>query len=333
MVRNFEAITSWLERRPRPEFHQELFGATSAVEIAASISGFCAHWLGLPATDVSFYVVSRGAVAGVELDDGTQVACKFLPLNHDRLEVLEAARRVQASVARSNPAVAEPVLGPVVWWAAACFVDEWRPSCPARDGALPEVRRAMAQGLREVISTLRDVDEPILRHTRYELPTSAPVCGEQDIDEALAYAHAVLARNYDRPLVVGHFDWRTPNAVVGPENEMQAIYDWDSVVVDLEERLVGAAAGFFSVSYTAEFSSVPTPDETADFVATYEAARGEGFGAAARRVVAAAAIYKLAWQAAEEHRLDPTGARNHERSIRRAFRSQPWLDYQEAILS
>ncbi len=327
-----DAIAAWLERRPRPEFHTEMFGGSSASQVASGIRSFAAAHIGrIDEPDV--YVVSRGAVAGAALEDGTRVAIKFLPQSHDRIDVLHAARAVQLAAFEEGLPVPEPLVGPVQWGSSFCFVDSWLPSKAPLDGARPDVRAAMASSLAFLVNRLWHIDSETLRTTRYALPSAPPQCELPAVDEALRWAHGVLAASSGLPLTAGHFDWRTPNAVVDERGNMQAIYDWDSVVVELEERIVGAAAAFFSVGYTTEYSSVPLPYEVSDFVNVYEATRGETFSAEARELIAAAAVYKLAWHTREEQLLDPTGAKDHERSIRRAFRRVPMTDYVDAIRS
>lgn len=326
------AIAAWLERRPRPEFHTEMFGGPSASDIDRGIKSFAAAHVG-PIGDPDFYVVSRGAVAGANLEDGSRVAIKFLPRSHERLEILHEARSVQRAAFERGLPVAEPLVGPVEWRSNFCFVDAWLPSDAPPDGARADVRAAMARNLASLVNRLSDIDSEALRETRYKLPSTAPQCELPGVDAALEWSHRVLSASGDRPVTAGHFDWRTPNAVVGENGDMQAVYDWDSVVIDLEQRILGAAAAFFSVGYTTEYSSVPTPAEVADFVNVYEAARGEDFDASDRGLIAAAAVYKLAWHTREEQLLDPTGAKEHDRSIRRAFRRFPMDDYVDAIRS
>ncbi len=77
-----------------------------------------------------------------------------------------------------------------------------------------------------------------------------------------------------------------------------AVYDWDSVLVDLEPSFVGQAAASFTYTEELEVSSLwPSSDELLAFIGDYELARGERLTADEHRTARAAAMFLLAYAA------------------------------------
>ncbi len=317
--------------RPRPEFHLPVFGTSSPDAVVAAIAEFAAAHLAAM-VDVSFYWVSHGAVAGVDLADGRRVACKFLSKDYERLDVLDACRNVQLRALTAGLPAPRPIAGPITWGGAVCLVDEWRPSPLPLDGRQSLVREGLARLLGEVVAGINPINEPVLGRTRHALPSAPPASGDGTVDNVVAEAHRhlIAAARVGEP-VAGHFDWRTQNVHVTLEGKSLVIYDWDSTVIDLEERIVGAAAAMFSIVMGAPNSSVPTPEDTRAFVLHYEQQRGHYFNADQRDTVAAAALYKLGTQAVAEHGWDPEGDRIDHRSPRLALRTYGADGYEQAI--
>ncbi|HSS00914.1 MAG TPA: hypothetical protein VLM79_27840 [Kofleriaceae bacterium] len=77
-----------------------------------------------------------------------------------------------------------------------------------------------------------------------------------------------------------------------------ATYDWDSLAVLPETRIVGidAHGHLADWSQTAR-RNTPTYDDVVEFIADYEAARGRAFTAGERRAARAWATYFIAYQA------------------------------------
>ena len=107
---------------------------------------------------------------------------------------------------------------------------------------------------------------------------------------------------------------------------MQVVYDWDSLVLDNECILVGAAATHFPVTWYLPVRLTPTPEEAAQFVREYEDARGASFTRAEHRQIAAAATYAIAYTARCEHAIDPQGTR-YAGSFREALAVAGEQDY------
>lgn len=103
------------------------------------------------------------------------------------------------------------------------------------------------------------------------------------------------------PSVIGHFDWRTQNLAFDGTHVV-AIYDWDSLAIAPEPVVVGAAAGQFTIDWTAgDADPPPTVDEMRAFVADYEDARGSAFSRDERELLDAANLGLIAYGARTQH--------------------------------
>jgi hypothetical protein len=123
--------------------------------------------------------------------------------------------------------------------------------------------------------------------------------GAEWIDALRARAKAQLQRAV--PQVIGHGDWRAEN-VRFAEGEVVAVYDWDSLRVLSEPRLLGSAAHYFTSDFRVEGRvQLPSLDEAIAFVDDYAAARGVAFDEQELREVKAALVYAMAYTARCEH--------------------------------
>jgi hypothetical protein len=90
---------------------------------------------------------------------------------------------------------------------------------------------------------------------------------------------------------------------------VRVVYDWDSLTLESELVLVGAAAATFTATWYLPVRPAPTVDEARGFVGEYESARGVAFTAQERDQINGAATYALAYSARCEHAIDPEGRR------------------------
>jgi hypothetical protein len=326
------AVHDWLQARPSSDFHRRLFGVSDAGAVVHRIVEFSDEHLGVQPADIVFYTVSQGAVAGLVFADREPVACKFLPVGYEPIQVLSACRRVQAAARRAGLPVSTPVAGPVPWRDALVMVDSWLPSPPPSAGSDPAVRRIMADALWQSVAALASQDERDLAASRL---SSASLATRLDVEGAPSWLSDLVTTSLNRvaayraPPTVVHLDWRTQNVRIEGD-DVVAIYDWDSVALETEARVVGDAAAMFSVVYGLPNSSVPTPEAARAFVDDYEAARGRVLTRVERDVVGAAVVRKLAGQALTEHIRDPAGAKLGPLSIRSAL-LEHGMEYWTAI--
>ncbi len=298
---------------------QAVFGSTNPTAIAERIDALCREALGSAIASARFYRVSVGCVAGVELDDGRAVVVK-----------VQRSRRSPASfgvmldirrhLAREGFPCPEP-LGDVITEGDRITTFEELVERGARaDAHDPRIRRALAASLARVV----DLTRPFVGTTplggawftaipdgrlwpRPHTPLvdfEATAEGAGWIDEIAARARAVRGEAAGKR-VLGHFDWRVEHARFGPDGEVVATYDWDSLHDERETVMVGAAAHAFTTDWSrSDIVRVPRIAEIAGFVDDYEAARGSDFAPAERRTIAASCVYSLAYTARCNHALD-----------------------------
>ena len=122
--------------------------------------------------------------------------------------------------------------------------------------------------------------------------------------------------------MVGHGDWTAKNMRFTGDR-ISMVYDWDSLQLDDEERLVAAA----SLTFLADGGPVrvASPDRARAFVDDYDAARPARLKKGQRKRIAAARTYVLAYHARAEY---ARGRARREGSYADALR-ESWEDYLE----
>jgi hypothetical protein len=266
--------------------------------------------------EIFFFAVSVGALYGVRRRDGSCVAIKVNTLFRDPAYFAEVQRLQSALRAAGFPAPAP------IRREGTVTVDEWLDAGTFRDGHEPEVRRALAASLARFVELATATGirprREFLRPPGALWPKphnvlfdfAATAAGAEWIDEIARAARSVPAVGRR---VVGHTDWAAKHVRFDPGLRPTAVYDWDSVDTELEPLLVGGAAGSFT--YTEELEPPvacwPTPDESAAFLADYEAARGAPFSPAERRAAGSACVYLLAYAARCHHAVGGDGADTH----------------------
>ena len=102
--------------------------------------------------------------------------------------------------------------------------------------------------------------------------------------------------------VVGHADWRVEHLRF-EDGRLTAVYDWDSVIIEREPVLVGAAAHGFTANFAAEEPSRqrPTLVESLAFVADYAVARSQPSSTQERQLAQPSLVHWMAYPARCEH--------------------------------
>ena len=95
-------------------------------------------------------------------------------------------------------------------------------------------------------------------------------------------------------MVVGHADWYAGNTGVSG-GELVATYDWE-LVADTEAVIAGFTAACYAASSTSG-GGLSTPEEVAEFLSDYAAARGAPLRAGEQPAAAASAAWILAFNA------------------------------------
>lgn len=300
-----------------PRIVRDVFEDIDPSAMAVALDQFCERALGSGIEQSEFFDASVGSVHGLRLRDGRRVVVKV----HGRMAAvsfLSAVRTVQRHLyVRGFPAP-EPLVPPALFGNGTVVAEALLDRGEHVDAHEPKVRRAMASELARFIAScrplvgLRDLGHHLMVVADGQLwPT--PHDGRFDFEATGAGAEWVDAvartarRLRDRgdgagDRVVGHSDWRVQNMRF-EHGRLSAVYDWDSVVIEREPVLVGAAAHGFTANYAAQgpWQQRPTLAESVAFVNDYEAARAAPFSGPERQVARASLVYTMAYAARCEH--------------------------------
>ncbi len=296
-----------------PAVERAILGTGEADEIATMIESFVSSRYG-PIAEGVFYRPGVGIVAGLRVSDHSEVVVKIHRWNVSFAR-LAAVQKVQAFLADKGLPVPRPLTEPEPLVNGIATLEELRRGGRA-SGRDPAIRRAIAGGLHDFISAATplvghvDIGAPLLLR-----PVGAPLWFEPhdvrfDFDGTADGAgwidrFAVLARRRlekaGSNVVIGHFDWRVENLAF-QDNDICAIYDWDSVCAAPEAVVVGNTAAQFTADWTdSEDDPLPSVGEMRSFVSDYELIRGARFDAAERELLDAANLFLCAYGARCQH--------------------------------
>ena len=306
-----EQLAEW----ETPFVELDVFGTTDAARIAGAIDRFTREHLGARLTGYLFQAASVSSTHGVQLDDGRRVVIKVkpppetnpdLPLDRTSLEAIVAAQRHLAAAGYPCPA---PITGPVPLARGLATVETYLPPGEARDAHDARVRDLLAIGLHDHMTILEPL-VPTARLGHFQLPPDRlfpqphnKLFHPSDAPEDTGWVRDLARRARDRAEGtpsrprLGHCDWRVEH-VRFRGDAIVATYDWDSLAVYPELRIVGVDAH----GHTADWSQdairrVPTYDGIVGFIADYERARSAPFTAGERRGARAWAAYWIAYGA------------------------------------
>ncbi len=315
----YDAIVAWMAQWDVHFMEPTVFGTTDPYQIACLIDAFCQKELDAAVVDYLFYESSQGAVCGVCLADGRRVVLK---IRLRSIDFLKAVIQVQHYLRNNNYPCTKPLLDPRPLANGIATVEEFVDEgvyCQAHD---PAIRRSMAEMLAWLIRLTRtpasipgfqpaDLDGrlPVPAGVIWPTPHSklfdfeATTAGAEWIDEIARKAREIKVHGAGQ-LVVGHMDWSVKHLRYIGER-VNIIYDWDSLVLEKEPVIVGHASINFTYTEFFDGPKLPTQEESAMFIAEYEAARGKPFTSDEHQVLEAADIYGLAYGARCEHALMP----------------------------
>jgi Phosphotransferase enzyme family len=315
-----------------------IFESDDARVIAAAIDAFCARHLGARVAGGLFHQSSIGSVTGAVLSDGRRVVIKAHQPDREVALLAEIAR-IQSFLAARRLFAAEVVAGPLPLGQGHAIVESYIDIGTTADAHRPEIRRALARGLRAIVT----VCEPLVATTRLvpallASPLAAlwptPHSRLFDFDATAAGAEwidavARLARERMAPAgveVIGHGDWRQEH-VRFVADEPVAAFDWDSLCRQHEPALLGCAAHGFCADWSRnDRRQAPTLAEARAFIGDYETARGSLFSASERQLCAAAFAYSCAYTARCGHALG-----KDERGEAGTFAHLVWTEREELL--
>lgn len=305
-----------------PQGGEGIFGTEGREEILERVGFLCREFLGAAPDVFLTCELSVGAAFGVRLTDGREVLVKVYPLSRSWY-FLEDMCRIQSHLHESGFPCPKPLVGPTPFGGGYATVESGVFGGEYVDTHEPEYRRVMAATLAELTRIAEEVEETSgigfgwrrpERGTLWPEPHSDAIDfvnterGAEWIDAAAARAKSVLDDASEvSPLVVGHADWCSKHVKFTGANEVHTVYDWDSLRLDTEAAIVGAASATFPANRRIASSNLPTPDEARLFLSEYEAASGRIFTESELRVARASAVYTIAYLARCEHASDPSG--------------------------
>ncbi len=279
----------------------------TAAVLPDEVAAWCAASLGSAVVALNFETGHLGGVFGVELADGRRLAVKTRPA----AVRIAACFAVQQRLFAAGFPCPQPVAGPSLTGAqmitAELFVGRTEPmastaqTLPLRAELLCRLVR-MAPPARSCGSLSPpppwvgwDHCEPGIWPVPDDIDCDLNLTsGPAWIDEIGRRARACL-RAADLPSVIGHLDWEAHN--LAWRDGKPAVLDWDSVAERPEAAIAGAAAAVFASLGRVVAATV---EQSGQFLAAYEAARGRSFSARERHVSWAAGAWVLAYNARKE---------------------------------
>jgi hypothetical protein len=276
---------------------------------------WCRRWLGADPVEVLFRSGYLSEVTGLRLADGRGVVVKARPPATRLLGCVAT----QAALAAAGFPCPRPLAGPAPLGGLAATAEELVPGgdlLAPGDGAAGRFAALLAELVR------RAPDPAALPSLAPPPPWAAwdhpgpglwPPPDNRDgslddhpgpawLDRAAAAVREHLA-GLSLPAVVGHADWESQN-IRWHGGRPLAVHDWDSAVAQPEAVVAGLAAAVWpAAGGPAEAASV---EQTGQFLAAYEQARGRPWRADERLAGWAAGLWVRAFNAKKEH-LDGGG--------------------------
>jgi Phosphotransferase enzyme family len=312
---------------------RDILGTDQPELLAEVFEAFCLRELdALPAGGL-FYTASAGCVLGVQLESGDAVVIKAYQRRW-RKPFLDAVQEAQQRLARGGVPCPSPLAPPAEINPPRpnlAIVETWVPDPGMRPGGSAAARRVSAAGLAQQIAlclTLPDVERfsrhPLISNGGglYGTPHSPLFdfertgAGAEWIDDLARRAKKARCQDTS-PLAVAHTDWSARN-VRFDEEQISAVYDWDSLALVTEATALGQAAMTWSVTADPGGTEFPDMESVLGYMADYEQASTRSSNHEQYRAARAAAVYVLAYTARCEHSLAFQGvARDDQDAARR----------------
>ncbi|HEX6393416.1 MAG TPA: phosphotransferase [Acidimicrobiales bacterium] len=320
-----ELVRSHIARWQSASVEIGVFGTSEPDRVAAYFEVFCLEHLGTGVQSALFYGSSAGCVAGLRLDDASEVVVKaYQPAWEEGF--LAGVVAVQAHLSERGFPCAKPLLGPARAGPAWATVETFVADPGMKAFSTKEEMNASASGLGTLVDACRPLDLPALgghplnpsadrlyptpHNPIFDFSMGAEAAGWID-DFARA---AKDARQVDAsPPVIGHTDWSARNIRI-EQVALVAVYDWDSMALCAESTLVGQAAATWRSTGEIDDPIAPDADDVLEYTAAYEKASGRVFDSTQTRATLAAALWVLAYSARCEHALEMVTGHHVERA-------------------
>jgi hypothetical protein len=270
---------------------------------------WCRRWLGADPVEVLLRAGYLSEVTGLRLADGRGVVVKARPPS-PRLRGCVAA---QAALAAAGFPCPRPLAGPATLGALAATAEELVPGGHLLPPG-PDAAARFASLLAELVRLAPDPAAlPTLRPSPpwaawdHDHPGLWPPPDDRDGDlndhPGPAWLDRVAARVRDRLAglrlapVVGHADWESQNLRWDGVRPL-AVHDWDSAVAQPEAVVAGLAAAVWPAA--GDPGQAATVEQTGQFLAAYEHARGRPWTAGERQACWAAGLWVRAFNAKKQ---------------------------------
>ncbi len=218
---------------------KSIFGHADPARALDAVDRLCRRELGWPPVDVLFFTMSVGAVFGLRLEDGREVALK-VHLPRERLERLRSVQGAQLTLARNGFPCPRPVGAPAPFDGRAATFEELVGGGESRDAHDSSVRAAMASTLATLVrlASARPVPgefgggwQLVPDRSLWPTPHNAlfdferTTSGAEWIDRMATRARTQMAA--PGRAVVCHSDWSVKHFRFHGL-DVHTIYDWDS---------------------------------------------------------------------------------------------------------
>ena len=271
-------------------------GTSDAERVADSINNFCFEHLNNRVQTCHFARLSMGASFGLRLENGKDI---FLKINKLRAKASEnrgfsvdemaAMSRLQAIPHDTGYPCPSVTLQPLQYHDAIYTVNGFADIGVQKDAHNPNIRRASAQGIAELIKRLspyiassgfKEIDIYKAKSI-FPAPNNPNTNFSQNVEEAkwideIARKAKRLIISIDKNPVLGHCDWSMKNMRF-INDKIAMVYDWDSIILQDEYHILATAASTYPMTWDIPVRVVPTQKESYDFVLEYEQARGKKF--------------------------------------------------------
>jgi len=284
-------------------------GVAGRAGVGAGVGAWCRRRLGAEPVEELFRTGHLSLVAGLRLADGRQVVVKARP----PVERLAGCVAVQRALALAGFPCPRPLAGPEPLDGLLVTAEELVPGgkpLPARAGAAELFAGLLAELVRlappvSAVPPLapsppwvgwdRDAARlwPEADDVDVDLDSHA---GPDWLDEAAVRVRARLAGLRLAP-VVGHGDWESKN-IRWRGQRPWVVHDWDSVVAQPEAAVAGQGAAVWPA--TGGPSEAASVEQTEQFLAAYEQARGRAWTRTEREVSWAAGLWVRCFNAKKD---------------------------------
>jgi hypothetical protein len=272
------------------------------VPIWGAIDAWCRQWLNDDPREILFQAGHLSTVTGLRLSSGRAVVLKVRPTS----ERLKGCIHVQRHLWRAGFPCPEPLAGPAPFGELAATAEvlvvggdqlAWSADTPTMFANA--LARLVAQA--PPPGSLHGLDQSP-PWVGWDHPHSGVWPDPDDLDadlndhvgpdwieDAGARVRRRLLQPSALPLAVGHGDWESQNLRWTADSRLHVVHDWDSVIVQREATIAGAASAVYTATGAPNTSA--SVEQSQAFLTAYELARGQPWSTEERELSWAAGLW------------------------------------------